>query len=420
MAKKRYVISQKKLKDLYYKQKLSVFEIAKIIDCTAGTIINRMKEYNIKRRHPGPRRVNISKDVLYSLYVKKGLSSRKIANICHCDQTPILNRLRKYNISIRYLCEKVDIPKKKLRKLYIDQKLSTYKIAKIYHCGPKTVYRYLKLYKIKTRPPKRINIPKDKLKDLYINKKYSLRRIAEIYNCDIVCIWSKMKKFGIPLRSISETSTRHLKIDFNSDFTKKSYMIGFRTGDLGVRKNRNLIGLGCGTTKSEQIQLIKSLFSPYGPIWITKKDKRGAFHIDCSLNSSFSFLLPKHDSIPKWILKNKKNFFNFLAGYTDAEGNIGFCDGRARFRIRAYDREILKDINDKLHEFNIGSLFRLDRKSGRDKWGVLRRKDCWAVIVNERESLLKLFNYLKPLLKHEKRKKDLLNGLKNVVARLNN
>ena len=420
MAEKKYLISKKKLKDLYCKQKLSSFRIAEIFNCTACTIINRMKEYNIKRRHSGPKRVNISKKVLHLLYIKKGLSSRKIAKICHCEQTAILNKLRKYNILIRHPFEKVDIPEEKLRELYTEQKLSTYKIAKIYRCDSGTVYRYLKLYKIKTRPLKCVKISKDKLEDLYINKKYPLSKIAKIYKCDSVSIWNKMKKFGIPLRSISEASTRHLKTDFNANSLEKAYMIGFRVGDLGVRKNQNLIGVGCGTTKEAQINLIKELFGQYGPIWITKKDKRRAFHIDCSLNSSFLFLLPKHNSIPKWILRNKKNFFNFLAGYTDAEGNIGFCGGRARFRIRTYDKEILKEINDKLHEFNIGSLFRLDRKSGRDKWGVLRREDCWAVIVNERESLLKLFNYLKPLLKHEKRKKDLLNGLKNVVARLNN
>jgi len=61
----------------------------------------------------------------------------------------------------------------------------------------------------------------------------------------------------------------------------------------------------------------------------------------------------------------------------------------------------------------------LDRKSGIDKRGVFQRKDSWGVIVNERESLLKLFRYLKALLRHKKRKNDLLKGLKNVVVRLN-
>lgn len=420
MANKRYVFSKKKLRDLYHKQKLNVFKIAKIFHCTAGTIINRMKEYGIKRRQSGPIRISASKKVLYAFYIKRGFSSSKIAKICHCHQTTILKRLRHFNIPIKQPKRKVVISQKELKKLYVEQKLSAYKIAKLFHCVSGTVYRNLKIHKMKTRPRKIINISRNKLKVLYAIKKYPLSKIAKIYRCCPPVILNKMIKYRISRRTISETSTRHFKNNFNGDIREKAYLIGFRLGDLRVRKNYNLIEVGCGTTKKAQIDLIKKLFNQYGPIWVTKKDKKGRFHIDCSLNSSFKFLLTKHQLIPKLALRNKKNFFNFLAGYTDAEGNIGFCGGRAKFRIRSYDKEILKKINDKLHEFNIRSLFRLDRKPGRDKGGVLRREECWAVIVNERESLLKLFNYLKPLLKHEKREKDLLNGLKNVVARLKN
>ncbi len=419
MAKKKYIISRDRLRRLYYQGKLSIARIAQIFHCTPGTIEYRMKEYNIKSRPPWPKRVNVSKHSLYLLYIRKGFSAKKIAKICHCEQTAILNRLKKYKIPKRHPKEKIILPKEKLEKLYTKQKLSTYKIAEVLDCEATTIYQYLKLYKIKTRPLKRIKLNRNELKTLYINKRLPLSKIAKIYKCCPVTILNKMKKFKIPRRTIFETSTHHLKNDFNGNSIERSYLIGFRLGDLGVRKGSNLIKIGCGTTKLEQIQLIESLFSQYGPFWISKKDKRGASHIDYLLNSSFKFLLPKHSSIPKWILKNKKNFLNFLASYTDAEGNIGFCGGRAKFRIRSYDKGILKDINNKLHRLGIKSLFRLDRKSGIDKRGVFQRKDSWGVIVNERESLLKLFRYLKALLRHKKRKNDLLKGLKNVVVRLN-
>ncbi|PIS17183.1 MAG: hypothetical protein COT59_01990 [Candidatus Nealsonbacteria bacterium CG09_land_8_20_14_0_10_42_14] len=420
MAKKKYTLSKRILTNLYYKQKLSTFQIADKFSCTAGTIINYMKEYNIKRRHSGPRRVNISKKTLYSLYIQRGFSSKQIAKMCHCDQTAILNRLRKYNISIRHPKQKIIISKEDLKKLYRKQKLSTYKIAKIYDCGPKTVYRYLKLYRIETRPRKIINIPKNKLKTLYIKKKYPLSRIAKIYKCCSVAILDKMEKYKIPRRSTSEAGTIYPRNNFSGDFATKSYMIGFRVGDLRVRTNQFSIGIGCGTTKSAQVQLIKEVFRKYGPIWVSKKDKRGANHVECSLNSSFKFLLPKHKSIPKWIFKNKTNFFNFLAGYTDAEGNISIAGGRAKFRIRSYDKGILRNIHNRLRGLSINSLFGLDKRAGKDKRGVFRRKDYWGIIVNERKSLLKLFNFLKPLLKHRKRKNDLLKARKNVILRLKN
>lgn len=419
MVNKRHHISKKRLYHLYHKQKLSTFKIADIFDCTAGTIMNRMKKYGIKRRNSGPRRINISEDSLYLLYVKKKFSARKIAKICHCDQTAILNKLRKYNILIRQPKKKISISREKIEKLYIQKNLSTYKIAEIFNCTSSTIYRYLKLYKIKTRPLKRINIPKNELKNFYINKKFSLSKIAVIYKCNPVTIWQKMKGFNIPLRSYSETSTIHPKSNFSGNLEEKSYIIGFRIGDLGVRKNKNLICVGCGTTKDDQIQLIKNLFSHYGPVYIGNRDKRGAFHIDCSLNFSFSFLLPKHNSIPKWILRKRINFFNFLAGYTDAEGNIGVYQERAIFRLRSYDKGVLKDIDKKLKRTGIKSLYRLESKACIDERRAIHRGDTWAVTVCERESLLILFDNLKLLLKHKKRRNNLLEARRNVILRLN-
>ncbi len=100
MAKKKFFTTRKQLLNLYWSKKLSVFKIAEILNCSAGTVINRMRDYNIKSRHSGPKRVSISKDSLCLLYIKRGLSATKIAKICHCEQTAILNKLKKYNIPL--------------------------------------------------------------------------------------------------------------------------------------------------------------------------------------------------------------------------------------------------------------------------------------------------------------------------------
>ena len=417
MAEKR-ALSKRILTSLYYKQKLSTFQIAEKFNLTAGTIINYMKEYNIKRRRSGPKRIKISKRTLYLLYIKKGLSSRKIAKICHCEQTAILNRLRYFNIPIKQPKEKINIAKEELRQLYTEQKLSTYKIAKKFHCVSGTIYRNLKIYRIETRPRKIVNIPKNNLQNLYINKKYPLSKIAKFYNCCPITILDKMEKYKIPRRSISEAGTKHIKHNFSGNLEEKSYLIGFRSGDLGVRKESNLIKIGCGTTKLDQVNLIKKLFNPYGPIWLSKKDKRGAVHIDCLVNSSFRFLLPKYKSIPKWILSKNSLFFNFLAGYTDAEGSIGIYAKRAKFRIRSYDKKILYQFYIKLKKNGIGSIFTLESKAHIDKRGVSQNGDCWGLTVNERTALLKLFKNLEPLLKHKRRKKDLQRGKGNIILRL--
>lgn len=213
MAKKKYSPAKKQLRELYHKQQLSTFKIAKIFHCTAGTIINRMKEYGIKRRHSGPRRIRLSRRALHKLYVQKRLSSWKIAKICHCHQTPVLNRLRKYNIPVRQPKQKVVISKEELKKLYVGQRLSAYKIAKLFHCTSGTIYRNLKTYNIKTRPLKQVPITKNQLRDLYTNKNLSLSRIAHIYNCSPTVVLDRMKKYQIARKTISEASTVHSKTD---------------------------------------------------------------------------------------------------------------------------------------------------------------------------------------------------------------
>ena len=89
----------------------------------------------------------------------------------------------------------------------------------------------------------------------------------------------------------------------------------------------------------------------------------------------------------------------------------------AKFRVRTYDKSILRQINSKLNEHHIKSVFRLESKAGLKK-DRLQNKDCWGVTVSERGSLLKVLSFLKPMLKHSKRQNDLANALLNVKRRL--
>lgn len=415
----KIIIPKKELIHLYSKKRLSVFKIADIFDCSAGTIINLMKYYKIKRRYSGPKRINITAESLNRLYSVKRLSADKIAKIYHCEKTAIINRLKKFNIPLINARKKISIDKNELYHLYIKEKLSTYKIAKKYKCDSSTILRALKINYIKIRPLKAVEIIKNDLYKYYFKEKLSLKKISEKYACNSVTILKKMEKFGFKCRTISETSTKFIKKNFNGNKNLKSYMIGFRLGDLRVRKSKNLIEVGCGTTKDAQINLIKTVFGVYGRINITEKDKNGAKHIDCAVNESFKFLLPKHENIPKWILSNKNAFLNFLAGYTDAEGNIMISNNMAKFRIRTYDKNILKDIGTKLERMGINNLFKLESMVHIRENSAPQNKDCWGITINNKFSLYKILSLLKPLLKHAKRKIDLENALLNVKNRLN-
>lgn len=305
-----------------------------------------------------------------------------------------------------------------LRSLYADKKFSTYKIASLCKCDPKTVYRYLKIFDIPIRHKKRIIISKEKLQDLYIAQKLPLSKIAHVYGFSPAGILKRLKIHGIQTRSYSETSTKHIKTDFNGSLADKAYLVGFRIGDLGVRTRGNLLYISSGTTKTAQANLIKNLFAAYGPLWVSKRSKLGAVNISCALNRSFGFLSPKHRKVPKWILSSKSGFFSFVAGYTDAEGNIMISNRRAKFRLRSCDKGILYDIHIGLVKYGVWNSFGVDRVAGINSRGAKLNRDCWFVIINEMNALFRLLSKLEPLLRHAKRKNDAQAALKNVNKRI--
>lgn len=367
------------------------------------------------------RKIIIDKEELKHFYCDQFPSSRAVAKIFNCDQGVILRNLRKYNLPVRSPKKKIRIAKKELIELYFKKKLSTYKVARLYSCDPKTIYYKLKEFGIPTRPRKKIKIIKEELRNLYFDKRLSLVSIAKLYNCNHVTIFKKMRKYGFSLRTSWETNEKHPKFDFSGDLLEKAYLLGFRAGDLGVRRTSKITGTihaGCNSTKPTQIQLIKNLFKYYGPVWISQPNERGVRSIDTLLNSSFSFLLPKKDKINSWILKNKNYFTAYLAGYTDAEGSIGIYDNRAKFRLGSYDAGILKDITQILVNQEIRAVLKLERKKGMmSKRGFIQRGDFWRITINEKSSLLSLFKLIGLHLRHSDRIKTMQQAIKNIKER---
>ena len=359
------------------------------------------------------KKINIPQNKLERLYLIKKLDSYKIAKIFECSPSVIQKRLKENKIPIRYPKKKIEIDKILLEDLYINRKLSTYKIGKILNCGATTIYSKLIEAGIKPRPIKRVIISKEKLNDLYYNKKLSYSQIAEKYSCCPTIIFDKMKKYSIIPRNPSEANTIYPKKDFSGDLIEKAYLIGFRLGDLNVTKDCSLIRVKSNTTKNEQTELIKRLFSKYGRLRI-KEYQEGVFNMECLLNISFKFLILKEDNIKEWILRDDNYFSAFLAGYTDAEGNIGVYCNRARVRIGSYDRNILRQIHKKLLQLGIHNTYRLEMSAVKGKYN----QDFYRVCINKKEDILQLFKIIKPHLKHKKRCEDLKRAKQNILSRM--
>ncbi|MFH1129474.1 MAG: LAGLIDADG family homing endonuclease [Patescibacteria group bacterium] len=268
---------------------------------------------------------------------------------------------------------------------------------------------------------------RNQLKNLYINQKWSSPEIAKKFNCDPTFIRKKLREHNIPIRSIgdalalSNNSPYFLK-DFNGNLQQKSYLIGIRLGDLHVRKlskSNYTILLQANSTQKEFIQLINFLFSPYSIMRKSDPDKKGAVCIRGSLNKSFDFLINKNDVIEPWILKNNKNFAAFLAGYIDAEGSFCLCGGDAVFGINSQDKNILRQIREKLIGLKI--FLRpplLARKEGvRDKNGVRSNKDIYSIRIYRKDAILKLIDLIGPYLRHKDKLRRTKLIIENIVTR---
>lgn len=310
--------------------------------------------------------------------------------------------------------------KNELERLYLIDLLSTYSIARKLNCDPKTVYRYLKKHDIPTRPRKVVPIDVQRLEELYSSGQ-SMATLGKEHGICAAAVHRKIHAAKIIPRTQWESNVKYKRTNFSGDNQDKSYLIGFRIGDLNVITKHDptsSIIVKSGTTKKAQLDLMSKIFSKYGHIWITGPHKHDEYQFQTNLNRSFEFLLPKHKQIPVWIINNSDNFWSFLAGYTDAEGNIGIYAARAKFRLRSYDKKILFQIHKALKKAGIQSLFKLEKKAGIYQSGkVKHNQDCWGVTVNHAPSLVILFARLHTKLQHGKRVSDANLAINNLTER---
>ena len=272
----------------------------------------------------------------------------------------------------------------------------------------------------------KILIPKNELNRLYYKEKKSKYKIGKIYNCSFQTVLNRMREFGMKPLSRSIIQSKYEKNNFSGDKTEKAYLLGFRLGDLNVYKTTNnseVIVARCHTTRKEQIELIRLLFKKYGKVSYKLNKADNSYYINCFLNDSFIFLLPNIDKIENWISRNKKYSFSFAAGYIDAEANIGVYDGRARFKVDSYDKNIIYwlyglFIKNKIicpKPIKIGKKNKIYDK----KLGYKYNNNLWRIRVSNVKSLERLFNNIAPFLKHKKRVSDFNKCLKNLDDRRN-
>ncbi|MEI6529560.1 MAG: hypothetical protein WCN88_04150 [Candidatus Falkowbacteria bacterium] len=273
---------------------------------------------------------------------------------------------------------------------------------------------------------KKIIIPKNELIRLYYKEKKSKYKIGDIYGCSFATVLNRMRELGLEPLSRSIIQSKYEKKDFHNTEYVKAYMMGFRLGDLNVyqtSEKSEVIVVRCHTTQQDQVDIMTELFSEYGQVSINKSVKNSSFGVNCFLNYSFSFLLPKCDIVEEWISLDSICSASFASGYIDAEANIGIYDGRARFKIDSYDKNTIFWYYDwfKKNEIKCPKPTQIGKQNQVYNLakGYKYHKDLWRIRVSEKQSLEKLLIIIKPFLKHKKRISDLNKCLNNINARRN-
>jgi len=312
------------------------------------------------------------------------------------------------------------IPLDEILDLYVNKKMSSGKIAEKYGCCKATILKRLRATKVNLRPcgVPRLKVSDKELKAFYLDKNLSTWKIAELLKCGRSTIHRKLTKLGL-VKDISTAHVKYPRKPFAENDNEKAYLIGFTVGDLRVRKTgrkSRTIRIDCGSTKKEQIDLIYSLFSRYGRVWLSKTNASGKIQIEAFLDESFGFLLDCRQKI-SWATQGKL-FTPFLAGFTDAEGSIFITNGKAAYSLGNYDNKLLELIRMRLLECGIESvhLYRA-RKRYLIAGGYRQRQRYWHLKISRKASLLKLFNMLSPYIKHKKRKEDIQKALGNITLR---
>ena len=178
----RIVIPEQLLAQLYVKEKLSSWAIAKQLHCSQDTIVRRLHEYGIPIRNL---KLTLPMDEVISLY-EKGLGVKQLAERYQCSHTTLANRLRSAGV-----LKSVKMPS--------DNRLSSgleRKIVKLYKGGQSAnqIARDLKLSRWlvlaalrRLRIPirnsnKRIAVNVDELAYLYKIHGYSTTDLEAIYH----------------------------------------------------------------------------------------------------------------------------------------------------------------------------------------------------------------------------------------------
>ncbi|PIP29929.1 hypothetical protein COU12_01800 [Candidatus Jorgensenbacteria bacterium CG10_big_fil_rev_8_21_14_0_10_54_38] len=263
----------------------------------------------------------------------------------------------------------------------------------------------------------------DTLQDLYVQKKLSTWTIERLTGFSRSTAYARLKKCGIVPRDLATAHIKYPRDSYKGDDCDRAYLLGFTIGDLRVRRHggerSKTISIGCASTKPAQIKLIKSLFSPYGRVWVGQRNREGKIFVEAFVDLSFGFLLTDERLKINWVFSKNEHFLSFLAGFTDAEGSVFISRNQAFVSWGNYNHELLSRIKSNLEKLGIqvGSVVSDHLQGYKDKDGYVRSADYHHLTCGRKKSVQMILTALQPLMRHTDKKRALSEALKNITIR---
>jgi hypothetical protein len=240
---------------------------------------------------------------------------------------------------------------------------------------------------------------KQELEELYLNKHFCMEKIANNLGVSSTIVWKWIREYNIPIRKF-----KYPKFDFSGNPNKKAYIKGLAWGDFHVHKHCRQIAVEISTTHPAMIELFFGTFKNYGTptkrIKHNKKFNRYGWRGDVYLNKSFDFLLSKDYDL------DNNYFYDFLAGFFDAEGTLYVYDNHGfiglSLLIYNSDKKLLEIFKNRLEKDGFHPKLTLFSKRGtKNSDNYYQGIDLFALRLHTNKEVLDLLNKM-PIKHREK------------------
>jgi hypothetical protein len=270
------------------------------------------------------------------------------------------------------------------------------------------------------RKIRKIVLDQDEITMLYTQEGWPASRIGEKYDVWPQTVTRYLRSWGVPLRTQIASRQPLGRRPCPESLPLRAYALGFVWGDLAVAKaspGSMTISVTGSTTHDEQVDVVTGLFSPFGPVKVSRLER--SVSLRASLDLSWGFLFDKYGAlVPEWI-RGFAAEAAFAAGYIDAEGSFGVYEGRARFKVDSYDAQVLAWLADWMGRCGVLCRHRRVARAGDARQAATPfPADLWRINVNESFSILRLAATLEPFLRHERRRARMTSSVVNIQDRL--